>query len=359
MRRFSQLRAALGLEWEVDGDRLHPSRDGARFGGHCPLRDRCYDVLCGIDGARSGFSLRRADEVLEDITLLVTAGAGNLARYSLREVNRIPSSPRIPRSHPIIGVALVFVALLVSSPGLARNMPWALGKSNPEDLIVELVTVGPGDAIHELFGHTALLVRDRRRRVERLYNYGMFTFGRAMIPNFALGRLTFWVAEQHTRSTLMRYVAEGRDVRRIELLLEPHARQRLAAALARDVLPEHRSYLYDHYSDNCSTRIADAVDKATRGQLSASLRVPGRYTLREHTRRYTQRRPFATFMMMHVMGPSVDQPVTRYQELFLPEELERAVRAAHIQRREGSPTPLAGRLGLGGFPKNYFHHMSK
>ena len=77
--------------------------------------------------------------------------------------------------------------------------PWADGRSAPEDLEVSLVTFGPGDDIPSWFGHSALVVEDRRRGEARLYNYGMFDFDK--FARFALGRLEFWVGEASVGGT--------------------------------------------------------------------------------------------------------------------------------------------------------------
>ena len=246
----------------------------------------------------------------------------------------------------LLALGSLLLALLPSPAAQAQRMPWARGKSKAEDLQIELLTFGPGDAVHQLFGHAALLVRDTRRGKERLYNYGMFTFGPAMLPNFVMGRLTFWVAEQSIPPTFTRYIAEGRDVRVQRLNLAPSERVRLAQALAHDAEPANREYLYDHYSDNCATRLAGAIDRATAGQFAAALAGPGRLTLRGHTRRYVAGRPVVGFLMMHVLGASVDRPLTRYQELFLPDELEHAVHDARVVGDDGKLATLESRSSI-------------
>ncbi len=229
----------------------------------------------------------------------------------------------------LVGMALCLVAASAS----ARPPPWTRGVSRGEDLVVELVTFGPGEAIHQVFGHSALLVRDERLRRERLYNYGMFSFGPAMLPSFLRGRLTFWVGAENPRVAFARYVREGRDIRVQTLALSPSQRLGIASFLARAILPENREYLYDHYRDNCSTRLADIINHATQGGFEQALRGPGRMTLREHTRRHVEGMPVTHFLMMHGMGGSVDLPITRSEELFLPAELESAVQAAELGER--------------------------
>ncbi len=242
-----------------------------------------------------------------------------------------------------VSLAVLIVALALTGRATARSAPWTARSATPEDIEIELVTFDPGDSVAEAFGHTALLVRSRRHRVERLYNYGLFDFGPDMLPNFARGRLTFWVGEENPRSAYPYYRMEGREIRSQRLNIAPQERLALARSLARAVLPENREYLYDHYRDNCSTRLADAINRATNGQFKASLAGPGRMTLRDHTRRHVENMPLIEFLMMHAMGGSVDEPITRYEELFLPIELERAVGQASVVSADGKRTPLVSK----------------
>ena len=223
----------------------------------------------------------------------------------------------------LVAWAVLLAALSAAKASHARPAPWATGESRAEDLVVELVSFGPGDAIHQVFGHAALLVHDRRLGDARLYNYGMFSFGPDMIPSFIQGRLTFWVGEQPPHPAIDFYVREDREVVRQRLRLSPGDRALLAQHLARNVLPANREYLYHHYNDNCATRLADAIDRATHGQFKQALSGPGRLTFREHTRRYVTHHPLLEFLMMHGLAGNVDRPITRAQELFLPDELER------------------------------------
>lgn len=190
---------------------------------------------------------------------------------------------------------------------------------------ITLVTFGPGTEVHQYFGHNALIVSGIGGQQPLVYNYGMFGFGPDMIPKFLRGRLEFWVGALPLGPTFDMYVAQDRDVRLIPLALTPEQRTQIANELARDASPEHRDYLYNHYDNNCSTRVRDVIDHALKGQLKRAWSTPTRRTLRDHTRRYTQEDPLIEWLMMFGLSDSVDQPITRWDETFLPDELEQAV----------------------------------
>ncbi len=209
----------------------------------------------------------------------------------------------------------------------AYETSWGQGESEGDDLVVSLATFSPGDEVAQWFGHTALVVEDRRHNESRMYNFGMFTLDdEALLKHFAMGRLWFWVAATPVQGTIRQYIEEDRDVRFVELNLPPDRRLGLAEALADNVRPENRDYLYHHYDDNCSTRIRDLIDEAVDGQFEETYtQTPGRLTLREHTRRHSVHLPPMDWLLMFLMNGSIDHPITVWEEMFLPEELERAV----------------------------------
>src|SRR4051812_41583072 len=86
-------------------------------------------------------------------------------------------------------------------------------ESRPDDLLIKLVTFGPGDDVFNYFGHNAMIVEDTSQHLARLYNFGMFHFGVDMLPNYLKGKLTFWVGEASVRATYAHYRAANRSVR--------------------------------------------------------------------------------------------------------------------------------------------------
>jgi hypothetical protein len=221
--------------------------------------------------------------------------------------------------------------------GAARD---AWSKSKPEDLGVQLVTFGVGDAIHQYFGHNAMVVIDRERGVEAMYNFGMFGFGPDMLPKYLQGRLDFWAAVTPVEETYGRYIEANRSVRVIELNLEPEQRMRLAHRLAYFVRPENAVYRYDHYRDNCSTKLRDLIDEALDHKLKAQSEGPARFTYRGHTARYTEHDSFTQLLLTLWMNDSMERPIRVYDEAFLPGELERLVEHAHYTDSTRKDVPL-------------------
>lgn len=221
--------------------------------------------------------------------------------------------------------------------------PWMTGQSQPEDLAVSLVTFSPGDTLTEWWGHTALVVEDRRLNQARLYNFGMFSFSEGFVHRFVQGRLEFWVADDSVGGTYNLYRYLNRDVRIQELNLLPEQAMTIAKRLGTHALPENRTYLYHHYNDNCSTRPRDILDEAIGGQLKAATNVPARMSLRQHTMRYSMVNPPMSLVLDYLQNDELDGPITQQQEAYLPDELERQVQALMITRPDGTKVPLVKR----------------
>lgn len=241
--------------------------------------------------------------------------------------------------------AALFVSLSSSTAHAQRRSspaPWSAERraTAPQDIEVSLATFGPGSDVPSWFGHSALVVRDTSSGTARLYNYGMFDFGPTMLANFVSGRLLFWVGPASYKRTLNFYKSQDRDVRVQILNLEPAGAQKIAEYLEWNIKLENREYLYDHYKDNCSTRLRDLIDQATSGQFGEAARaIPARMTIRDHTRRHANW-PIIDYGMMFLMNSDIDVPVTTWEEMFLPLELEASLDKATYKNSKGEVVPL-------------------
>src|SRR5690606_19407924 len=100
--------------------------------------------------------------------------------------------------------------------------------------------------------------------------------------------------------------------------------------------PENKYYEYDYYRDNCSTRIRDALDANLGGALHKRFQSPGQMTLREHTLRATADSFWVYAGLDIAMGSYIDQPETRWGEMFLPEKLMQGVQSVVFSGPHGT-----------------------
>ena len=69
----------------------------------------------------------------------------------------------------------VIITLLSTGALYGKQASWMDGRSSPEDLLIQLVTIEPGDELYTWWGHAAIIVTDTRLNESRFYNYGLFS----------------------------------------------------------------------------------------------------------------------------------------------------------------------------------------
>jgi hypothetical protein len=249
----------------------------------------------------------------------------------------------------LIGCACVLpsssrIAWAAGEPPAAEAPPVpvpAAPTSAPRQLAptISVITFGPGTETFAKFGHDAILVSDPRQppsRREIVFNYGTFSFHSPwLILDFLKGRLSYWLSASSLEQTVAVYRRANRTVSVQELSLAPDRARALTAFLWENLKDANKYYRYDYYRDNCATRIRDALDRHLDGRLAAVSRSPAPLTYRDHTRRLTVGAPFLFFGLDLAMGPVIDQPLTDWEEMFLPSRV--AAKLAEAKDDEGRP----------------------
>jgi hypothetical protein len=161
-----------------------------------------------------------------------------------------------------------------------------------------------------------------------------------------MGRLLYMTTASRTERALQNYRATNRDITVYTLNLDAEKKARIRAAAEKNVLPENRVYLYNHFKDNCVTQILYLLDDAIDGQFSAFAAGSGRFTLREHVRRHTWFSPFWDWFLNFLMGKDIDTPTTMWQEMFLPSEVGRNIEHFSYTDPLGATRPLVSAVEI-------------
>jgi hypothetical protein len=239
------------------------------------------------------------------------------------------------------GVLLVLSGFLMLPAG--ANTAFAAETGGRGDyLTIKIAVIGPGDELYFWWGHLGLIIEDRLAGTSRFYDYGVFSFDNEnFFLNFAFGRLLYTSTVSDTSGIIRRYMLTNRDITIFTLNLTSAQKEAILRAAERNALPEYRDYLYNHFSDNCVTRVTNLLDDALGGQFyRMAENTPGRYTLREHVRRHTYFSPFWDWLLNFLMGRGIDSPSTVKQELFLPSEVGRVLRTFRYIDDDGKEQPL-------------------
>jgi hypothetical protein len=241
-------------------------------------------------------------------------------------------------------VRTALVALLVivlGSSASAQPRP-----SDPRDYpVVELVTMGIGSLIWERHGHIALCVRYADPREDACYNYGIGDFHHplAMATGFFRGTHSFWVGKMDPRQMLNIYRYADRSIWVQPLPLTPEQKQKVIDKLERDILEENKHYAYDHFWDNCTTRVRDVLDGATDGALRNMKGPEGHETYRDLARKGFFGMRIPLLITDIAMGRVTDRVPTYFEKMFLPDYMREAaerlwgVKPIPIYERRGPP----------------------
>ncbi len=252
---------------------------------------------------------------------------------------------RARRRRPaVLAVGLVVGLTAGTATGAGAQTPELGDPSTPapgSELRVWLVTMGPGPAVWERFGHNAIRVLDTRTGRDVSYNWGIFDFRQAdFIPRFLRGEMLYMMAAFSTGPMIEAYSRSGREVVFQELDLSASEKSELLELAELNALPENREYRYDYFVDNCSTRVRDLLDRVTGGVLSQRFRREPGTSYRWHTRRLTRVDvPLFTGMDL-LLGPPGDEPIAVWEEMFVPMVLRDALRAVSRPGSDGVARPL-------------------
>lgn len=206
------------------------------------------------------------------------------------------------------------------------------------DLRVDLYTYGPGTIYWERFGHDALVLTDTTTGEAWAFNYGLFDFNQEnFYLNFAHGIMIYRAAAWPVADDIREYSGAGRSITAQHLNLTPAQRASLRDFLVWNVQPGHSRYRYRYFTDNCTTRVRDALDAALGGTLAPQLAGPARRdeTFRSETDRLMSGQPWLMYLLDLGLGPFADQPLTRWTGAFIPARLMHELRT--VKATDGSP----------------------
>ncbi len=186
---------------------------------------------------------------------------------------------------------------------------------------ISLMTFAPTDSLFEWFGHTVLVVENLRNGQSFAYSFGGYSFGTDDLLMFSMGKFLFWSFKTDTPSLLKRHWEKGRHIVNQKLNLSLQQTETIRQHLQLSMKPQNRFYVYDHFKDNCSTRLRDIVNEALGGAIERQSRVDTGRTIRDYVHRMTNHQILFNFLLHFLLSDGVDQPVSHWETMFLPDRL--------------------------------------
>jgi len=197
-----------------------------------------------------------------------------------------------------------------------------------EQCEVGIMTLSKGDPLYSWFGHTAL-VFTQPDGYSMSFDWGVFSFNsERFYINFAMGQLWYMCSCSTTQAHIAGAIAENRYADLLVLKLEPEKKKAVLEFLSDNMKAENRTYLYQHYTDNCATRVRDIIDFATDGAFGAWARsIDAGTTYRLEASKALGTSPAALWALNTLQGGSIDKPISLWDKMFLPSSLHDALLA--------------------------------
>ncbi|MEZ4699569.1 MAG: DUF4105 domain-containing protein [Rhodothermales bacterium] len=244
-------------------------------------------------------------------------------------------------SHRFSPLPVFLLVCWVGLAGAPTSQAQRLTPLSPQARL-SLVTVLPGEAAYELFGHSAIRLQDPVRGIDALFNYGTFQFDALFLPKFVYGELDYLLWVSAYQRELPHYRERGRSVIEQELRVTPAQRDAIVQFLEINAQPENRTYRYQFLADNCSTRIRDVLERTLDGNVRFSDAYENPGTYRALLDRYVDHLPFLKLGFYLVLGEPADRPADARASMFLPINLMEAFDTAEI-RSDSAWMPLVVR----------------
>lgn len=199
-------------------------------------------------------------------------------------------------------------------------MPLTLGARSLdyEKMEISLLSIGPGDELFFRWGHSCFVVKIPGR-TPALYDYGVFSFEQEdFFINFAQGIMNYTSSRSNAAAYIKHITGTNRSLTEQVLDLTPRQKKQIYEMLLTSLRPENRIYAYDHYKNNCVTRLTDFLDEVTDGQYYKGSEVSTGRTFRDFSRDYLYNDfPLSAFISF-VQGGKTDREITIKESLFLP-----------------------------------------
>lgn len=206
---------------------------------------------------------------------------------------------------------------------------------------IALLTCGPGDEVYSLYGHTAIRYTDHRTGEDMVINYGMFSFNQ----DYFVLRFVFGLTDYQMGITLFDYFMreyqyEGRWVYQQTLNLTAEQKRAIGEALARNYLPENRTYRYNFFYNNCTTKARDVIVS----QLGCDIEYPQRnldgVTFRTMLHQWNEDYPWSRLGNDLLLGVKADRQVSMAERQFLPDSLREDFEDAYLRLPSGERRKL-------------------
>ncbi len=204
----------------------------------------------------------------------------------------------------------------VSQTIASQQMAWL------DSVQISLLTCGPGQEVWSYYGHTALRIEDPAHHMDLAANWGMFSFRQDyFILRFVFGMTDYQIGVFPMDTFVQEYTSEGRWVKQQRLTLTRDEKLKILEAIELNNQEENRTYRYNFFFDNCTTRARDMVIAHLAAHTTDFNNTDAQSTYREEIHKRNANHRWARFGNDLLLGFMADRPISKEEWEFLPENL--------------------------------------
>lgn len=212
------------------------------------------------------------------------------------------------------------------------NINNGLFSQSAQDTTIYLLTCSPGTATYSIYGHSAIRVVIPHTQTDEVFNWGIFDFSTPnFVWKFAKGKLNYLLGVYPYDSFIQEYFIDNRSVYSQKINLDASEKRILLGLIQTNLQPENRSYKYDFFYDDCSTRIRDLIEKAVGTKLIYPPdEINQMHTFREMVGKYQKSYPWLKMGVDLIMGTPGEVKAFFRDRMFLPLDLQKNLTQAVI-----------------------------
>ena len=208
-----------------------------------------------------------------------------------------------------------------------------------EDIQISVLTCDAGKEIYAAFGHCAFRVVDKEHNIDKVYNYGTFSYKQPyFVLKFVRGFLNYSLSAYPYVYFEKEYKKEGRKVIEQVLNLSTEEKNALYNFLEWNALEQNRYYKYNFLEDNCATKIRDILIKVCQGNITFPNNTYD-FTLRDQINVRIAEMPWFRLGVSLLMGLPVDKKANSFTIEFLPDYIFQILNQTQI-KNNGKNIPL-------------------
>ena len=198
---------------------------------------------------------------------------------------------------------------------------------------ISVLTMGPGTALNDAFGHTAIRIKDPVYKFDIVFDYGRYDFETEhFYLKFAQGKLDYEVIQSEFKRFFRYYQYNNRSVKEQVLNLSIAQKTALYEHLKETIKPENKSYPYDFFYNNCATKLKDDIENILDNQLVYYPKPTfEQFSFRNLIRSDLNQNSWGSLGIDLALGSKIDQIATVEEHMFLPKYLYQLLENARLK----------------------------